>query len=148
MRATYSTESCFGYRGITHRYFIRNRNTPDCEASFQISKKLWEQFCSQSSAALRRIKTAVDILESGFGWRRVYLKGAVKRPLLLRALFYLLNKFFLRNDEPTPPRTASYLVTLIRGQVVAYDYPKLVVSRPKPVDPASAVAALRSRFCK
>jgi hypothetical protein len=148
MRATYATESTFCYRGVTHRYFLRNRNTPDCEASFQISKQLWDTFCVQSGAALRRIKTAVDIFETGFGWRRVYLKGAVKRPLLLRALFYLLNKFFLRNDEPVPPKTASYRVKLVRGVVVGYDYPVLEVVRPKPVDPSSAVAALRARFCK
>lgn len=146
MRVTYLKNNVFCYRGITHRYYLRNRNTPDCEASFQISSELWNNFAKQFGAALHRIKTAVDIFETGFGWRRVYLKGAVKKPLLLQALFYLLNKFLLRNEDPKPPRTASYQINYVRGQVVGYIYPKLEVVKPVLIDPAIAVAQLLTKF--
>lgn len=107
VRATYSTPTSWGYRGSKHRYTIHHRGTAKAWASFQISRK-WADACIKRFFGYTQSFSlpGLEILQSGFGWYRVYLKNKAN-PDLIVALFRMINHVLLKEHQPTAVRVRT-----------------------------------------
>lgn len=105
MRATYQTKHSWGYKGATHRYTIHHRGMPNSWASFQLARKYKTAVVNRFFGYTQRfVLPGIEVMETGFGWHRVYLADDESNPDMIIALFRMINNVIFKMQPAYGPQ--------------------------------------------